>query len=85
MSHVTPEENRGTSARGRTLSNVQMELLKLYSNDLEYDDLMELRKVLTNHFAQKAMNGADTVWNQKKLSSDTVETWLNEHSPKSRP
>jgi len=78
MSHVTREENRGTSARGRTLSNVQMELLKLYSTDLEYDDLMELRKVLANHFGQKAMNGADTVWRQKKLSADTMETWLNE-------
>jgi lysyl-tRNA synthetase class II len=78
MSHVNREEDRSTSARGRTLSNVQMELLKLYSTDLEYDDLMELRKALANHFGQKAMNGADAVWDQNKLSSDTMETWLNE-------
>jgi len=79
MSHVAPEERKATYARGQTLSNVQMELIKLYSTDLENDDLMELRKVLANHFAQKAMNGADAVWDQKKLSSDTMETWLNEH------
>jgi len=78
MSHLTREENRGTSARGRTLTNVQMELLRLYSTDLEYDDLMELRMVLANHFGQKAMNGADSVWRQKKLSADTMESWLNE-------
>jgi len=78
MSHVAPEEKKGTYARGRTLSNVQIELIKLYSTDLGYDDLMELRKVLANHFAQKAMNGADAVWDQKKLSSDTMEAWLNE-------
>lgn len=79
MSHVAPEKRKGTYAMGRTLSNVQIELIKLYSTDLEYDDLMELRKVLANHFAQKAMNGADAVWDQKKLSSDAMETWLNEH------
>jgi lysyl-tRNA synthetase class II len=79
MSHVATEQTRGTYTRGRTLSNVQMELLKLYSTDLEYDDLMELRKILASHFAQKAMNGADAVWDQKKLSSDAMETWLNEH------
>ena len=79
MSHVATEQTRGTYTRGRTLSNVQMELLKLYSTDLENDDLMELRKVLANHFAQKAMNGADALWDQKELSYDTMETWLNEH------
>jgi lysyl-tRNA synthetase class II len=78
MGQIAPEKDRGTYARGGTLSNVQIELLKLYSTDLEYDDLMELRKVLANYFAQKAMNGADAVWDQKNLSSDTMETWLNE-------
>ncbi len=56
-----------------------MELLKLYSTDLEHNDLMELRKVLANHFAEKAMNGADIAWHQKRFSADTMETWLNEH------
>ena len=79
MSHVAPKEHKGVHKRDQNLSNLQMELLKLYSTDLEYDDLIELRKVLANHFAQKAMNGADTVWKQKKLSADTMETWLNEH------
>lgn len=78
MSQIAPEKDSGTYARGPTLSNVQIELIKLYSTDLEYDDLMELRKVLADHFANKAMNGADAVWDQNKLSSDIMETWLNE-------
>jgi len=62
-----------------TLSNVQIELLKLYSTDLGQDDLMELRRLLANHFAQKAVNGADGIWNQKEMSDRTMEDWLNEH------
>ncbi len=72
-------KNKGAETKARALSNVQMELLKLYSTDLEHDDLMELRKILANHFAQKAMNGADTIWGQSKMSADTMETWLDEH------
>lgn len=72
-------KNKGVETKARALSNVQMELLKLYSTDLEHDDLIELRKLLANYFAQKAMNGADTIWAQSKMSADTMETWLNEH------
>jgi lysyl-tRNA synthetase class II len=68
-----------TSVESRTLSNVQMELIKLYSTDLEYNDLMEVKKILANHFAQKAINEADNIWNQKKMSADTMEDWLNEN------
>ena len=78
MPSIATEKSEDSSFSSRTLSNVQLELIKLYSTNLEYDELMELRKVLANHFAQKAMNGADTLWNQKEMSMDTMETWLNE-------
>ena len=39
-----PEKN-STNIKSRTLSNIQMELIKLYSTDLEYDDLMEVKKI----------------------------------------
>ena len=78
MPSIATEKSEDSSFSSRTLSNVQLELIKLYSTNLEYDELMELRKVLANHFSQKAMNGADTLWNQKEMSMDTMETWLNE-------
>ncbi len=68
-----------TIIKSQTLSNVQMELIKLYSTNLEYDDLMEVKKKLANHFAQKAINEADNIWDQKKMSADTMEDWLNEN------
>lgn len=79
MPLIESKEKTGKNVQSRTLSNVQIELLKLYSTDLGRDDLMELRRLLANHFAQKAVNGADVIWNQKEMSDRTMEDWLNEH------
>ena len=79
MPLIESKERTGKNVQSRTLSNVQIELLKLYSTDLGQDDLMELRQFLANHFAQKAVNGADAIWNQKEMSDRTMEDWLNEH------
>ncbi|MFO7987507.1 MAG: hypothetical protein R6U38_16725 [Desulfatiglandaceae bacterium] len=61
-----------------SLSNIQLELLKLYSTDMEDEDLIELKKILANHFARKAMDEADRLWDQKKMSPGTMKEWLNE-------
>jgi len=79
MHLVESKEGNSTGTKSRTLSNIQMELIKLYSTNLEYDDLMELKKLLVNHFAQKAINEADNIWNQKEMSAHTMEDWLNEN------
>ena len=60
------------------LSNLQIELLKLYSTDLPEPELIELKILLANYFAQKAIQGADRIWEDKQLSSHDMETWLNE-------
>jgi len=79
MPLVKSKEKNSTDIKARTLSNVQLELIKLYSTNLEYDDLMELKMILANHFAEKAINEADNIWNQKDMSADTMEDWLNEN------
>ncbi|MCD6273915.1 MAG: hypothetical protein J7K30_13995 [Deltaproteobacteria bacterium] len=79
MPLVKSKEKNSTDIKSRTLSNVQLELIKLYSTNLEYDDLMELKMILANHFAEKAINEADNIWNQKDMSADTMEDWLNEN------
>ena len=79
MPSIMSEETKGQNFNAHALSNVQLELLKLYSTNLKHDDLMEVRKILAKHFAQKAMDGADAIWNQKEISKDTMESWLNEH------
>jgi hypothetical protein len=60
------------------LSNVQMELLKLYSTDLKENDLKNLKGILAKYFANRAVRGADKVWEEKKYSDDKMDKWLNE-------
>ena len=78
MPLVEADKKNDSVTNPHPLSNVQMELLKLYSTDIKEKDLEELKKVLVNYFAQKAIKEADKIWNQKKMSADTMEKWLNE-------
>jgi transcription initiation factor IIE alpha subunit len=60
------------------LSNVQLELLKLYSTNLTEKDLTALKKLLAKFYAERAIQTADQIWDQKKLTDKDMEAWLNE-------
>ena len=66
------------SAVGRPLSNLQLELLKLYSSDISEEDLLHIKRYLAKFFAFKAIGQADQVWDEKGYTNDTMEQWLNE-------
>lgn len=53
------------NAEKQTLSNLQIELLKLYAQNVEEEDLTAIKKMIATYFAEKAMNEADRVWNEK--------------------
>lgn len=46
------------------LSNLQLELLKLYANNIDGKKLLEIKLLLSNYFAQKATEAIDIVWEQ---------------------
>ncbi len=60
------------------LSNVQTELLKLYSQNLSSEELKELKIVLGKYFAKKSIKEANKIWDNKKYSNKTMDNWLNE-------
>ena len=62
------------------LSNVQMELMKLYSTNLSEKELSELKDVLSKFYADKAINKANEIWDEKGLTDADMEKWLNEKS-----
>jgi hypothetical protein len=62
----------------KALSNLQLELLKLYSTNLAQSDLVEIKRILANYFAQKAISGADKIWDEKGLTNQDMKKWLNE-------
>jgi hypothetical protein len=65
------------------LSNVQIELLKVFSYNLDSKDLLELKNTLANFFAQRAIKAADKVWDEKGWTDDDVDRMLNTKMRKS--
>ncbi len=59
------------------LSNIQVELLKLYSTDLSETDLSELKEQLAQFYAKKAIYSANEKWKEKGLSDNDMDNWLN--------
>jgi hypothetical protein len=79
MLSVDLNVNNSAYAKQSGLSNVQMELMKLYSTNLNHNELNELKRLLANHFSKKAVLEADNIWEEQKMSAQTMEDWLNEN------
>lgn len=59
-------------------SNAQLELLKAFSHDLSDSELAELKKMLAQFFAQRAIQEADRVWDEKGWTEGDVERMLQQ-------
>lgn len=46
-------------------SNVQLELLRLYSTNIPDEVLLEMRDVLSRFFAERAANEMDKLWDER--------------------
>ncbi|MEI8085691.1 MAG: hypothetical protein WCG93_05705 [Paludibacter sp.] len=60
------------------LSNVQVELLKIYSTNISETEMKELKNLLAQFYAQKSIENANKSWKDKNLSNDIMDEWLNE-------
>ena len=59
------------------LSNIQMELLKLYSTGISDKYLKELKDLIAKFLLEKARDKADNIWEKKGYSDKTIHKWLN--------
>ncbi len=62
------------------LTNVQLELLKLYAYDLKEEEMQELKKVLAAFFAQRIRQRAGEIWQERGYTQETMQQWLNEEN-----
>ena len=69
-------------AAAHKFSNVQLELLRIYSTDVSDEVLLQLRDVLSRFFAEKASDEMDKLWEERNWSDDTMRDWLNTPKPK---
>ncbi|EHQ26816.1 hypothetical protein [Mucilaginibacter paludis] len=59
------------------LTNAQIELMKLFGTNLSANDLQELKQLLSQFFADKAIKEADDLWDKKGLTNDDMDQRLN--------
>jgi hypothetical protein len=50
------------------LSNMQWELLKIFSFDIPEKHLVELKKIIAAFLLEKAKDSADVIWDEKKYT-----------------
>ena len=61
------------------LSNMQLELLKLFSRDIEETDLKEIKRLIVSYLSVKLSDEADKVWEEKGWTNEKMDEFLNTH------
>ena len=61
------------------LTNLQLEMIKMFSYQLNEIQLIEIRDILTSCFAEKATNEMDKLWETRRWTNETMDKWANEH------
>lgn len=63
----------------KKLTNLQLELLKVFSYDLSKEQLLEIRQLLAKYFAQKVDEEMSRLWEEREWTEETMREWANEH------
>ena len=65
-------------------TDLQLELLKLYARKVSEQDLLQIKQMLGQYFADKASDLADKVWDEKGLTEEKIlgEHYRSPHSQK---
>ena len=59
------------------LSNVQAELLKVFSTDIPDSHLAELKNIIARFLLDKARDKADTAWDEKGYTDEKLQQILD--------
>lgn len=63
----------------RKLSNIQLELLKVFSVDISEEQLKEIKTLLTKYFANKITDEMDKLFNDNEWGEEQIDKWSKEH------
>ncbi len=63
----------------RKLTNLQLELLKIFKFDIGDDQIKEIRTILAAYFAEKVTTEMDTLFESNKWGVEKIEEWSKEH------
>jgi hypothetical protein len=71
-------ENK-TMIHTQKLTNLQLELVKLFSYKIAESQVLEIKQLLSNYFADKATEEMDRLWDENNWTEETMKEWSNEH------
>lgn len=60
------------------LSNLQLELLKVFSHNLSEKEIKEVRELLLDYFSKRAISEADHVWEKENWDEEKIQSILND-------
>jgi hypothetical protein len=66
------------------LTNAQLEILKAFSFNLDTKELTEFKKLIAQYFADRAIDQANKIWDEKNWDDATVNEILNTKMRKSK-
>ena len=65
-------------------TNVQLEILKVFSHNLSKEELVDFKLTLAHYFSKKLVAAADKVWDEEGWDNDKVQELLNTKLRKSK-
>ena len=65
--------------QAQKLTNLQLELVKLFSYKIAENQVLEIKQLLSNYFADKATEEMDRLCDENNWSEETMKEWSNEH------
>ena len=63
----------------KSLSKLQLELLKIFSFNINDDQLLEIKSILATYFADKITEDIDRLFEEKGWGNEKIEEWSQEH------
>ncbi len=63
----------------KSLSNLQLELLRVFNFDLSEEQLQEIRALLADYFANKVTSEIDALFEENEWGEDKIQEWSKEH------
>jgi len=65
-----------TAVANHPLSNIQLQLLQLFADNVPEEDLKAIQRMIVKYFAEKASDAADQDWDDRGY---TAENFKKEH------
>ena len=63
----------------KKLTNLQLELLRVFSFELSEEQLLEIRALLADYFANKVSADMDALFEENQWGEEKIEEWSKEH------